>query len=176
MYSFKVGIVDYYKSYIDYYDQFTGRKARSVEGDKNLAMVVLAQIYGDLQKYNFDDLVKEVEGMPQLQGYLSSLSFSNQLGSLISGINEAVRSLDDESQRQQAIETMSNALTELENAGEQMQDSEVKAKIVEVTQFIYSVAARRNINELLTQIQQSNVLTSYVNQGQSAQPNISMMP
>ena len=170
------GIVDYYKSYINYYDQFTGRKARSVEGDKNLAMVVLAQIYGDLQKYNFDDLVKEVEGMPQLQDYLSSLSFSNQFGSLISGINEAVRSLDDESQRQQAIETMSNALTELENVGEQMQDSEVKAKIVEVTQFIYSVAARRNINELLTQIQQSNVLTSYVNQGQSAQPNISMMP
>ncbi|MBQ7985132.1 MAG: DUF2723 domain-containing protein [Bacteroidales bacterium] len=170
-------LVDYYKSYIRYYDQFKGKKARCVEGDKNLSQVILVQLYNDLKQYNFTDLTKEIEDMPQLQPYLASLSFSNQFGQMITDINNAVRSLSEENASQQAVETLMAALEQLENVGESIQDSEVKAKIVEVTQFIHATALRNNIQPLIEKINQSNVLNSYVaqGQGQTVSPNFSLM-
>lgn len=169
-------IIEYYKSYINYYNQFKGKKARSVEGDKQLSLVILAQLYNDLNTQGFNDLKKMIENMPQMKGYLSSMSFTNQFGQMIGQVYDAVQGLNNQEKREQSIETMLQVLKQLEQVANNIEDSEVSSKIVEVVQFIYAHASQSQATEVLNYIQSSNVLSSFAMRNQQSQPiNIGMI-
>ena len=168
------GIIDYYKSYINYYNQFSGKKARSIEGDKTLSAMVLAQIYTDVKNYGFTDLQDEVKNIPGAEAYISTMEFSQVFNSTVNKINEAVRQLNDETQKAEAVKTFTESLTTLENFAKQYPDNEITQQIMQVTQFVYSHAVNRNLTEVVNQIQNSNVLSSFLSRGNTQQPNISM--
>ncbi len=169
------GIIDYYKSYIYYYNQFRGKKARSIEGDRTLSCVVLAQLYGDVTDYGFEDLAKEIKNIPDVAMYLNSIDFSKKFNSLVNDVNNIVNKFDTPEDRQTSIKVLMDAVQTLEETGNSMMDSEMQTQIVQVTQFIYSLAIRNNAMEVAHRIQNSSVLAPYLNQMQGEQPNISML-
>ena len=165
-------IIDYYKSYIVYYNQFRGKKARCVEGDKNLSMVILAQIFGDVNSYGFADLTKEIESIPDVKSMISAISFSSRLGSLINQVNDAVRNINNGAYREDAVSGLQNILKQLEEEGGSVRDSEIIGKIAEIVQFIYTNAERSGVAQITEQIRKSEKLSTYLNRGQTEQPNM----
>ena len=167
-------IVKYYKSYISYYNQFSGKKARSVEGDKTLSYIILAQLYGDINSYGFEDIRKEIVSIPEIQSMLNSMTFSSQLSQIVETINSAAVMVRNNGDREQASKDFIEALSVLEQKGEVINNAEMKDKIVEITQYIYAHAHQYQLSEVLEKIQSSNVLSSYVSQTRGQQSNISM--
>ena len=170
-------IIDYYKSYINYYNRFSAKKARSVEGDKNLCLIILAQIYNsDLRNYGFTDLRKEIEAISDVKQILSSMSFSEKLSDLISKFNTTATKLRDGGDKEEASKAFIEILDALENEGSGV-IADVKEKVAEITQFIYSYSHNYQLKDVLDKISSSPVLTSYIAQmqTQNSQPqNISL--
>ena len=170
-------IIDYYKSYINYYNRFSAKKARSVEGDKNLCLIILAQIYNsDLRNYGFTDLRKEIEAISDVKQILSSMSFSEKLSDLISQFNATATKLRDGGDKEEASKAFIKILDALEKEGSGV-IADVKDKVAEITQFIYSYSRNYQLKDVLDKISSSPVLTSYIAQmqTQNSQPqNISL--
>ncbi|MDY6393259.1 MAG: hypothetical protein SPL07_00350, partial [Bacteroidales bacterium] len=170
-------IIDYYKSYINYYNRFSAKKARSVEGDKNLCLIILAQIYNsDLRNYGFTDLRKEIEAISDVKQILSSMSFSEKLSDLISQFNATATKLRDGGDKEEASKAFIEILDALEKEGSGV-IADVKDKVAEITQFIYSYSHNYQLKDVLDKISSSPVLTSYIAQmqTQNSQPqNISL--
>lgn len=166
-------IINYYRQYINYYNQFSGKKARNVEGDKNLSIIVLAQVHSDLQRYKMTDLCEQIEAIPTVKMVLSSFEFQNQFGQIISSVNSATAQLANENTRQEAITTLLDVLTQLEQASPTIQDGEMLDKLKEVVQFVYANAMRNSAKEITDKIQNSQELSSCLQQS-AAQPNLSL--
>lgn len=167
-------VIKYYKSYINYYNQFTGKKARCVEGDKNFAFVLLAQLHGDMTQFGFNDLAQEIAAIPEIGGMLASMDFSRVLSQVVETINSAAVSVRNNGDKEKASQDFIAALNILEENGERVSENEIKSKIVEITQYIYSHAYQYQLQSVLERIQSSQVLSSYANQTKGQQPNISM--
>lgn len=169
------GIIDYYTQYVNYYDQFKGKKARSVEGDRTLSIAILAQLYNDIQKYGFTDLTKQIEQIPSISTYLSSMQFSSEFNSIVTTINAASQQLNDPSKKAEAIKSFVDVLKKIEKSTEAIETSELGDNVSQVVQFIYNNSLRSNATEVIQYISNSAVLSSYLNKGQAGQANIGML-
>jgi tetratricopeptide (TPR) repeat protein len=167
-------IIDYYISYINYYNQFRGKKARSVEGDRTLSMVILAQTYSDISNYGFSDLKAKISSIPDINSLLGTMNFQNQFSSLINNINNAVQSLGKGGDKGQASNVLKQALTQLEQAGKDVDDDDVRSKIIEVVQYIYGNAQKYSLNDVIGQIQSSSTLSSLLKTNNQNNQNVSM--
>ena len=140
-------------------------------------MIILAQIYNsDLRNYGFTDLRKEIEAISDVKQILSSMSFSEKLSDLISKFNTTATKLRDGGDKEEASKAFIEILDALEKEGSGV-IADVKEKIAEITQFIYSYSHNYQLKDVLDKISSSPVLTSYVAQmqTQNSQPqNISL--
>ena len=171
-------IIDYYKSYISYYSAFKGKKARSIEGDRNISVLILAQIYNsDLKRYGFEDLRKEIEAIPEANSVLATMSFSDKLSDLIDTVNSAAKSLAEGGDKNEASKSFIEVLDVIEKDGSLVDNDDMKSRLAEVTQFVYRSAHRFDLDEVKQKIASSSFLTAFINQlaAQNSQPgNISM--
>ncbi|MGP1514550.1 MAG: protein O-mannosyl-transferase family [Bacteroidales bacterium] len=168
-------IIDYYKGYIHYYNRFSGKKARCVEGDKNMAIVILAQLYREVKNNGFEDLMEDIKKVPNVDGYVSSMEFSEKYGSMINSINETAGQLSDATHKSEAILKFLEILNGIEQNAEKMYNSEMKEQIVQIVQFIYSISQKNNALEIIERINKSNVLSMYLTTTQTQQTNIGMI-
>jgi len=168
-------IIDYYRQYINYYDQFKGKKARSVEGDRTLAIAILSQLYNDIQKYGFIDLTKQIEQIPSISEYLSSIKFASQFNSIVTTVNAASQQIGNKDTKVAAIKSFCDVLKTIEQNATVIEVSGLKDNVSGVIQFIYNSAQNSSATEVLNYISNSSVLSMYLNQGQTQQPNIGMI-
>ena len=163
-------IIDYYKSYINYYNQFTGSKAQNVEGQKNFAYILLAQLHGDMQHFGLNDLAKDIETLPEIQEMLKSMTYSQALSQLVNDVNQASTILRNNGNKEEAAQLYITALKQIESFGE-INNSEMKDKIVEITQHIFGHAYNAQLQNVLDVINSSSVLSVYANQSRGQQNN-----
>lgn len=157
-------IIDYYKSYIAYYNKFNGKKARSVEGDKQMSILIVAQLcYGDVVKFGFTDLQKEIENIAEVKDMLSSIKLSNSLEEFISDLNSTFSSLSKgEADKQKARELFMNVLDIIEK--EDISNSAMKDQILQIITLVYSYSKNYGLEEVAQRISTNNNLSYYLNQ------------
>lgn len=158
-------IIRYYKSYIDYYNKFKGKKARNVEGDKQMSVLVLAQIYNkDLRDYGFNDLRKEVEAIPEIKEILSSIQFSERLTDLIDKVNSASTSLQNGGNPQEASQAFLEVLDIVANETQNSNMSDLRDKLMEIVTHIYSRAMTYHLDEVSKKITSNATFVQYLQQ------------
>ncbi len=161
-------IIDYYKSYLAYYSKFSGKKARSVEGDKNLITIILAQIYNsDLRNRGIKDLQKEIEDILEVKTMLASISFSDKLNNLITKFNSSATALRDGGNKEEASKSFNEILDVLEKEGGVVDLADMKKSIMEITQYIYSYAKNYGLRDVVQRISSSPTFSSYMAQMQA---------
>lgn len=157
-------IIDYYKSYIDYYNRFNGKKARSVEGDKQMSVLIVAQLcYADVVKFGFTDLQKEIENIAEVKDILSSIKLSNSLEEFISDLNSTFSSLSKgEADKQKARELFMNVLDIIEQ--EDISNSAMKDQILQIVTLVYTYSKNYGLEDVAQKITASTNLSYYLNQ------------
>lgn len=157
-------IIDYYKSYIAYYNRFNGKKARSVEGDKQMSVLIVAQLcYADVVKFGFTDLQKEIENIPEVKDILSSIKLSNSLEEFISDLNSTFSSLSKgEADKQKARELFMNVLDIIEK--EDISNSAMKDQILQIVTLVYTYSKNYGLEDVAQKITASTNLSYYLNQ------------
>ncbi len=157
-------IIDYYKSYIAYYNGFKGKKARSVEGDKQMAIAIVAQLcYADVVKFGFTDLQKEIENIAEVKDMLNYVNLSNRLSELISELNSTFSSLSKgEGDKEQARKLFMEVLDIIEK--EDTSNSGMQDMVLQIVTLIYSHSKNSNLDEVTQRISASNNLSYYLNQ------------
>lgn len=157
-------IIDYYNSYIAYYNRFNGKKARSVEGDKQMSVLIVAQLcYADVVKFGFTDLQKEIENIPEVKDILSSIKLSNSLEEFISDLNSTFSSLSKgEADKQKARELFMNVLDIIEK--EDISNSAMKDQILQIVTLVYTYSKNYGLEDVAQKITASNNLSYYLNQ------------
>lgn len=157
-------IIDYYKSYIAYYNRFNGKKARSVEGDKQMSILILAQLcYADVVEFGFTDLQKEIEDIAEIKDVLSSIKLSNSLEKFISDLNSTFSSLGKgKADKQKARELFMNVLDVIEK--EDVSNSAMKDQILQIVTLVYTYSKNYDLEDVAQRITASNNLSYYLNQ------------
>lgn len=152
-------IVNYYKSYINYYNQFTGKKARSIEGDKQMSIFILAQVHSDATRYGFTNLANQIKTIPGIDGALASVDFQNQYQQLGNNINNAASILRSNGNKQQATTILKQALSVVEKAA-QSNNEQITNELGQIMQFVYGLATKYSLDEILKTIQSSPTLSN----------------
>lgn len=157
-------IIDYYKSYIAYYNRFNGKKARSVEGDKQMSILILAQLcYADVVEFGFTDLQKEIEDIAEIKDILSSIKLSNSLEEFISDLNSTFSSLGKgKADKQKARELFMNVLDIIEK--EDISNSAMKDQILQIVTLVYTYSKNYDLEDVAQRITASNNLAYCLNQ------------
>ncbi len=160
-------IIDYYKSHITYYNAFKGKKARSVEADKMLAIGIISQLcYPDVQSFGFSDLQKDIENIAEVKVMLSAVDFHNKISSIVPKINKTLASLRDNGDKQQATDVFLEALNLIEKEDASNIES-VKEQILQIVSLVNQYSMTYGLEQVKQKIAESSVISSYIGQART---------
>lgn len=157
-------IIDYYKSYIDYYNKFRGKKSRSVEGDKQMSIAIIAQLcYADVVGFGFTDLQKDIENIADVKDILSSIRLSSKLDGFIQELNTTFASLrEGNGDKQKARELFMKVLDVIDK--EDASNIAMKDQVLQIVTLIYSYSKNNNLDDVVQRINTDTNLSYYLNQ------------
>ncbi len=141
-------IISYYVSYVKYLEQFKGKKAKSVEGEKLLSIYVLAELGELAQNYDLKTEAELAQSLPQVTEIINYRRAGSLLNSYVAKLNQAISLLN--SDKAQAENGILSVIDELNKNILSSGDENLISQTGQIFGFIYNTA----YNNSLTRVQQ----------------------
>jgi tetratricopeptide (TPR) repeat protein len=141
-------IISYYISYVNYLNQFKGKKASCVEGEKQLSIYILAELGEVAENYGLKTELDLAKSIPQVAEIISYRRVGGLLNSYVARLNQAAGILS--SDRARAESELLVLIEELDKNVLSTNEQEVINQTGRIFEFINNVA---NANSL-TKVQQ----------------------
>jgi tetratricopeptide (TPR) repeat protein len=141
--------ISYYVSYVKYLEQFKGKKAKSVEGEKLLSIYVLAELGELAQNYSLKTEAELAQSHPQVKEIMDYRRAGSLLNSYVAKLNQAISLLN--SDKAQAENGILSVIDELNKNILSSGDENLISQTGQIFGFIYNTA----YNNSLTKVQQA---------------------
>ena len=142
-------IISYYVSYVKYLEQFKGKKAKSVEGEKLLSIYVLAELGELAQNYDLKTEAELAQSLPQVKEIMDYRRTGSLLNSYVAKLNQAISLLN--SDKAQAENGILSVIDELNKNILSSGDENLISQTGQIFGFIYNTA----YNNSLTKVQEA---------------------
>lgn len=141
--------ISYYVSYVKYLEQFKGKKAKSVEGEKLLSIYVLAELGELAQNYSLKTEAELAQSHPQVKEIMEYRQAGSILNSYVARLNQAVALLS--TNRAQAETQLLEIIEQLDKNVLSTGNESIINQTGQIFGFIYNTAH----NNSLTKVQQA---------------------
>lgn len=154
-------IITYYESRVNYFSRFKGKKAMSVEGEKQVSMYILAEIGGLAQKNGMQKEYDRVRSVAGIDILLESYKARDLFSTYIDRVNETTAMAATD--RQQAEERFMQLLSDLEKNILKIGDAFLNEKAGSMIAHIYGVASTYSLDKVKKQIEGNPALVEVLN-------------
>ncbi|MEE1189884.1 MAG: hypothetical protein UHN41_03865, partial [Bacteroidales bacterium] len=153
----------YYTEYLNYYNRFTGRKARSVEGEKQLSLLTLSEILSIAERYGMQQEAAKLKQIPEV----AQVNRVNQVGRLLNDYIERLNAGANAAQQGNTakaeelfIGLIEDIKANLLNSGDEQIDNQVGSMLA----YIVSVSNKLGLSSVIEKIQNDAQLLSMAKQ------------
>lgn len=160
-------IISYYISYVKYLEQFKGKKAKSVEGEKLLSIYVLAELGELAQNYNLQTEITLAQSHPQVKEIMEYRQAGSLLNSYVARLNQAVAMLS--TNRTQAETQLLEIIEQLDKNVLSTGNESIINQTGQIFGFIYNTAHNNSLTKVQQALQENKTIQSLLNSLASAQ-------
>ncbi len=164
-------IIDHYSSHLAYYNQFQGKKARSVEGERQLAIYLLAELNGFAQRYGFTQEAQKLASIPEV----AQVSKANQVRDIIDSytqrLNQAAAMAQSGTNMAEVEKMFSDLLREIPTTLLSTGNEAITEHAANMVAFIYSVAQRSGLENIIKAIESDSRLATLISQASNMAAN-----
>ena len=159
--------ISYYVSYVNYLKQFKGKKAKAVEGEKQLSIYVLAELGNLAQTYNLTkeiELVKSVPEAGEIFETFAARELLNDYAMRLNRVNSLLREgkKDAETELLEIIEDLNKNILSTNNQS-------LISQTANFFGFIYNVAYQQSLTKVQKALEENPKIQSLLNSMASAQ-------
>ncbi|MDR1005259.1 MAG: DUF2723 domain-containing protein [Bacteroidales bacterium] len=157
---------NHYLAHYNYYKQFKGKLARSVEGDKIMQLQMLSYVLEEASKHGITSLQSRKASIPELSA-IDQLQEARMLyNDIVNEINQAA-SLARENRKDESGKAFIAALDKVEQMLKLSgNDSDLQQRTQQLLTFVLQNAQQHQLPSVLTKIQNNQVLSSLASSGQ----------
>ena len=146
-------IISYHTEYLNYYKRFTGKKARSVEGEKQLCIYMLAELSNIASNFRMKEEVAKLQQIPEVEQMGRANQVRDYIDDYVSMLNQASSAIQQGNLKQ--AEEIFLALIEgikanLMNTGSEAIDEQAGNMLA----YLISTAQRAGLNSVIERVQQ----------------------
>lgn len=156
-------IIDHYTSHLNYYKRFTGKKARSVEGEKQLTVYLLSELSNMAQRYGLQDEVKKLSRIPEV----AQVAKANDIRDLINTYSQQLNEASQKAQggnKAEAEALFNEVLNGIEQNLIDIGNEQITEHASNMLQFIYSIAQRTGMTNISGKIESNPRFAALVSQ------------
>lgn len=160
-------IADHYISEIKYYNQFKGKKARSVASIRNESLQILGLLYSYVSDYNLKQVENRLLAIPEIKFILSIQDMQreyNDIANRVNSVIEIARSGNKAEGEKQLVD-MLGTLEKLMNS----QSEELYQRGAELLMFIYSNAINSQLTIVEEKINSSPIFIRIIQEAMAQQ-------
>lgn len=151
-------IISYYVSYVKYLEQFKGKKAKSVEGEKLLSIYVLAELGELAQNYNLQTETALAQSYPQVKEIMGYRQVGSLLNSYVARLNQAVAMLSTD--RTQAENELLAIIEQLDKNVLSTENESIINQTGQIFGFIYHTANNNSLTKVQQALQENQKIQS----------------
>lgn len=151
-------IITYYISYVKYLEQFKGKKAKSVEGEKLLSIYVLAELGELAQNYNLQTETALAQSHPQVKEIMEYRQVGSLLNSYVARLNQAVAMLSTD--RTQAENELLAIIEQLDKNVLSTGNESIINQTGQIFGFIYHTANNNSLTKVQQALQENQKIQS----------------
>ena len=151
-------IISYYVSYVKYLEQFKGKKAKSVEGEKLLSIYVLAELGELAQNYNLQTETTLAQSHPQVKEIMGYRQVGSLLNSYVARLNQAVAMLSTD--RTQAENELLAIIEQLDKNVLSTGNESIINQTGQIFGFIYHTANNNSLTKVQQALQENQKIQS----------------
>lgn len=151
-------IISYYVSYVKYLEQFKGKKAKSVEGEKLLSIYVLAELGELAQNYNLQTEITLAKSHPQVKEIMGYRQAGSLLNSYVARLNQAVAMLSTD--RTQAENELLAIIEQLDKNVLSTGNESIINQTGQIFEFIYHTANNNSLTKVQQALQENQKIQS----------------
>ena len=151
-------IISYYVSYVKYLEQFKGKKAKSVEGEKLLSIYVLAELGELAQNYNLQTEITLAQSHPQVKEIMEYRQAGSLLNSYVARLNQAVAMLSTD--RTQAENELLAIIEQLDKNVLSTGNESIINQTGQIFGFIYHTANNNSLTKVQQALQENQKIQS----------------
>lgn len=151
-------IISYYVSYVKYLEQFKGKKAKSVEGEKLLSIYVLAELGELAQNYNLQTETALAQSHPQVKEIMGYRQVGSLLNSYVARLNQAVAMLSTD--RTQAENELLAIIEQLDKNVLSTGNESIINQTGQIFGFIYQTANNNSLTKVQQALQENQKIQS----------------
>lgn len=151
-------IISYYVSYVKYLEQFKGKKAKSVEGEKLLSIYVLAELGELAQNYNLQTETALAQSHPQVKEIMEYRQVGSLLNSYVARLNQAVAMLSTD--RTQAENELLAIIEQLDKNVLSTGNESIINQTGQIFGFIYHTANNNSLTKVQQALQENQKIQS----------------
>lgn len=151
-------IISYYVSYVKYLEQFKGKKAKSVEGEKLLSIYVLAELGELAQNYNLQTETALAQSHPQVKEIMGYRQAGSLLNSYVARLNQAVAMLSTD--RTQAENELLAIIEQLDKNVLSTGNESIINQTGQIFGFIYHTANNNSLTKVQQALQENQKIQS----------------
>ncbi|MEE1226918.1 MAG: DUF2723 domain-containing protein [Bacteroidales bacterium] len=160
-------IITYYISYVKYLEQFKGKKAKSVEGEKLLSIYVLAELGELAQNYNLQTEITLAQSHPQVKEIMDYRQAGSLLNSYVARLNQAIAMLS--TNKAQAETQLLEIIEQLDKNVLSTGNESIINQTGQIFGFIYNTAHNNSLTKVQQALQENQTIQSLLNSLASAQ-------
>ena len=160
-------IITYYISYVKYLEQFKGKKAKSVEGEKLLSIYVLAELGELAQNYNLQTEITLAQSHPQVKEIMEYRQAGSLLNSYVARLNQAIAMLS--TNKAQAETQLLEIIEQLDKNVLSTGNESIINQTGQIFGFIYNTANNNSLTKVQQALQENQTIQSLLNSLASAQ-------
>ncbi len=162
-------IIDYYVSYINYYNKFSGKKARSVAGEKELAVYILGEIGSIAQTYGLTEQVEKLQSIPEVGTVIAARRTRTTIDRYSMQINQAIALLNAGNDITKAEQMLTQAIDGIKKDLLSLGSGDVDSYVGEMLAFVYGACQKNGAKTVAAKIEQDGKLWSLVRKAASEQ-------
>ncbi len=151
-------IISYYVSYVKYLEQFKGKKAKSVEGEKLLSIYVLAELGELAQNYDLQTEIALAQSHPQVKEIMGYRQVGSLLNSYVARLNQAVAMLSTD--RTQAENELLAIIEQLDKNVLSTGNESIINQTGQIFGFIYHTANNNSLTKVQQALQENQKIQS----------------
>jgi tetratricopeptide (TPR) repeat protein len=159
--------ISYYVSYVKYLEQFKGKKAKSVEGEKLLSIYVLAELGELAQNYNLQTEITLAQSHPQVKEIMEYRQAGSLLNSYVARLNQAIAMLS--TNKAQAETQLLEIIEQLDKNVLSTGNESIINQTGQIFGFIYNTAHNNSLTKVQQALQENQTIQSLLNSLASAQ-------
>jgi tetratricopeptide (TPR) repeat protein len=155
-------IFDYYLGYYNYYKQFKGKKARSIESDRQFTLQIMSQLLAEAQNHGVTSLQQRKALVPEL----AALDNLQQARQMYNGIVNDINSAAALARSDKKVEATNAFNASLDKVLEMLQLSDNNEELLQRTQqligFIFQNAQQHQLKSVSDKLQANPTLKNIV--------------